>query len=240
MFLKRFIHIALLLATIQPASEAKVFEIFGSGKKAGPANRFGWTLAYQSEMNLNGVEGVVHVYGIEKELLDVLEDLRSYYSMTGRTGEFFEGEPMAWGVGRDKKFAVRYFLQEGPSRATTLVYEIKQSLKEYLKTLDKPLQHQMDVIPPYPGSEPTYFMHDLGSDTALEVSSSSTSPEAVTDFYHHSLSTSGWRTRLGDAGSMRIFEKGRELAMISASEGADGVTRITRVHKKLGTKKPSK
>jgi hypothetical protein len=79
-------------------------------------------------------------------------------------------------------------------------------------------------------------MNDYGTETALEVSSSSSSPEAVTDYYHRSLANQGWRTRLGDAGSMRIFEKGQEIILISASKDKNGTTQISRVHKTLNVK----
>ena len=41
-----------------PVLHAKVFERWGSSKNEGPAAQFDWSFAYESEMNLNGIEGV--------------------------------------------------------------------------------------------------------------------------------------------------------------------------------------
>ena len=223
--------ITVLFACI--SVNAKVYERWSADPKKGPPGRYGWQLAYESEMNLNGLDGVVRVYGVEKPLHEVISELEEYYQRDGYSGEFFRGSPMAWGVGRDGRSAVRYFLQEGANHTSTLINEIQQPLKEYLKTLEKPLEHHLEVVPVFPGSTPTYFMHDYGSGMATEISSSRSSPETITDHYHRILPSKGWKNRIGEAGSMRVFEKGNELILISASQGDDGESRITRVHKKL-------
>ena len=118
-----------------------------------------------------------------------------------------------------------------------MVYQIAQPVDAYLKSLSQPLKSHMQVIPEYPGSKPTYFMKDYGTETTLEVSSTASVPEQITKYYDNTLEASGWKRPLNQKKGIRIYLKGDEIILISAHEALDGHSRLTRVHKKQNVEK---
>ncbi|MFT5121618.1 MAG: hypothetical protein ACI9TH_004587 [Kiritimatiellia bacterium] len=217
---------------VQPVS-ARVFERWGKSNADDPARRFSWDFAYESKMNLNGIEGMVRVFGVEDRVDHVVDNLKEFYSDGDRTGQFFVGDVMGWGVGSDQKQAFRYFIQQGNGPQRTMVYQIAQPLEAYKRSLGKPMKSQMDEVPDYPGSKPTYYMKDYGTETSLEVSTTSSAPDTIARFYETALEAKGWKAPLKQEGAMRMFLKGDAVILISAHPALDGHSRLTRVFKKL-------
>jgi hypothetical protein len=231
-----FAWIVLLVLSACPVS-ARVFERWGKSNTADPARRFNWDFAYESKMNLNGIEGMVRVFGVEDRVGKVVDDLKKYYAEGDRNGQFFTGDVMGWGAGRDKDQALRYFIQQGNGPQRTMVYQITQSLEAYKRSLGKPVKSRMDTVPDFPGSKPTYYMKDYGTEMALEISTTSSAPDAIARFYDAALEAKGWKAPLKQQQAMRIYLKGESMILISAHPGADGHSRLTRVFKKLGVEK---
>ncbi len=183
-------------------------------------------------MQINGSEATVEVFGAKTPMAEVLRQLGGHYENRGASHFFYPGETMGWGMALIKGRVERFLVTARDPGHSSVVYRISQSEAEFRKGQPDYTRHRLTDLPVFSGSRPTYFNADAGTRTRLEVSRCGAPAPSVYSSLDASLRNAGWAAVLPPAGEMKIYQKGRDIAVIQVSSSPDGDALITRVLKR--------
>jgi hypothetical protein len=129
---------------------------------------------------------------------------------------------------------VRLLVLRLPEHGRTIVLKVAQSRSEFEASRQPAATHQLQAVPPYPGSRPLFFAHDRNTDASFELSRATASPMTVRDFFASQLPASGWKPALRERSSMGVYVRQDRLALVLATqESHSSHTRIAVLHKTL-------
>ncbi len=192
-----------------------------------------WTRAYQSPVKLQEGEGELEVFGSSDSLRQIEARLKDQH---GDNLAWMPGENVAWAMAIEQGRLYRYLVQPRPHGEGFWVMVVEQRLAEAGKPGQKPQQHQLKEVPAYPASQPSFYNFTEENQTAIEVSVHPGEPGAILEGLSMQLEADGWNASPTNTGGFRMFIKRDEVAVISANRSKDGLSRIVRLHKRLGVK----
>ena len=191
-----------------------------------------WQRAYSAPFRLQNSKGDLELYHSEDPLVGIETALKSRH---GDALAWVAGELMAWGLVIEKGWLIRYLVQPLPDGGSWIV-RYKQPVRSAGKPGDTPKKHLLKELPVYPQSKPSFYSHDEGNRVSLEVSESTSSPQAALQTLSEMIINDGWTPSPLNTGGFQVFVRGEKVAFLGAQRGKDGVTRILRLHKPLGVK----
>jgi len=207
----------------------------GSRGSAGLAS-VGGHLAYESSVTLNGGDGRLSVFSFDSALPQVVRGLASLFPGQG----FSPTSAGMWrGTARQGQMVLNFVAVHLERDGKTVVFSFEQSTEEERASLADPERHFLKSVPEYPGSSPVFFAKDRGTEAALAVAETGSSPSDVQDFFSSSLSAAGWSFPLprpsSRGESLSVYLKGHNVCLVFAEpSGTNGRTTITLLHKRLG------
>lgn len=124
------------------------------------------------------------------------------------------------------------------SELMTLVFMFEQSAADAKASGAVPQRHFMEVVPPYPGSDPVFYAKDDNTGMSMEISTSAGGAADARAFFDSSLASAGWHSPMpAQSRGLAVFTRGTEICcvLVSADE-TGGKNRITVLHKPLEIK----
>lgn len=219
---RRLLLSMLALACLAPA------QVFWRRPAAPPS---AWQQAYDAPVRLQEGSGNAALFGVEGSLRQIENDLRARH---GENLVWMPGEHVAWGLAMESGMLHRYLVQPRPEAEHYWVLHTRQREREATPPGKQPGQHQLTDLPALAGSQPTFYTKDEDNHLAVEVSMSLANPGSALEQLSDALQQDGWVASPTNTGGMRLFIQRDQLAILSATPGADGFTRIVRLHKPLG------
>jgi hypothetical protein len=120
----------------------------------------------------------------------------------------------------------------------TLVFLLAQSAAERAASAGPPAEHLLAELPPYPGSEPTFFARDDRTHMSLAVAASVASAPRIQAFYRNELTAAGWVPALpagGGAQALQLYvREGHLCGVLVHADEEPGQNRIAVLHKRFG------
>lgn len=201
--------------------------------------RTGGRVSYDAAMTLNGGNGQLTVFGFDKPIAATVRELARLFHIENFT---YDGGTMAAATVTQDDRILKLIAVTLDNENKTTLFKFEQSVSEAKASGEHPARHFMDIVPPYPGSEPVFYARDNNTGMGMELSSAQGEPATIKSFYNSSLAGSGWKSVVpgGSASSdLAVFVKGAEVCCVFVSSaGADtpGRSRITVLHKPLEMK----
>lgn len=193
----------------------------------------GWVRAYHVPAELSQGKGELSVYAVDGGISAALASLET---MHGAAFTAFPGESAAWGLALPEGWVLRYVLCAHPREEKTLVTRVAQRERDAGAPTGRPERHQLQELPHYIGSKPSYYLKDGGTQMAVEISVTPAPAFAVLNSMRSSMESVGWLEAFPVNGGMAWYMKRGELALVSAQKSGDGTTRVLRLHKPIGVK----
>ncbi|WFB35640.1 hypothetical protein P3T73_15930 [Kiritimatiellota bacterium B12222] len=191
-----------------------------------------WERAYHTDIAFQNSKGELELF----RSWDSVDLIRiALQNQHGDQLAFVAGEIMGWGLVIEKGSLIRYLVQPLPEGGSWIV-RIKEPLRRAGKPGDLPHRHQLDDLPIYPQSIPTFYSHDQGNQVSVEISECNASPAEALNALSQMVEAAGWTPSPINTGGFQVFVKGEKVAFLGAQRGKDGRTRILRLHKPLGVK----
>ena len=140
---------------------------------------------------------------------------------------------MAWALSVQDGRIFRYLIQPQP-RGDRWIALFESELSTAPPPGASPDRHQLTKLPSPVGGIPTFYSHDKGNQTSVEVSEVPGSPDGALLSMGQQLESSGWTPSPANTGGFRMYVKGKSVAFLGSHLGKDGITRVLRLHKPLG------
>ncbi len=234
----RTLFLIVCVATITvTAVQGRVFLRWkGRSDVIGNLQRLGGSVAYETNVRINGGDGTLTVISFDDALDTVTPHIRSILSIPeGADGSANSSLHLLKGDTTTMRLLLLRLEQAG----RTLAIAIEQSNADFAASQTSTHQHQLKALPPYPGSTPLLYAED--SDTKLRVAVSETlaHPDSIRQFYDHELKAKGWTPSLTDAEgvglALPLYIRRSELCCIGITPTqTTSAQRITLLHKELG------
>jgi len=231
----------LVLLLLFPAlnGNARVFWRWRSAETGTRAlQSAGGTIAYETDIALNGGRGRMTVFRFAETLEEVAATLRKVFNTPNITSG--ANSTMSVGVIRAAGHVLRLVLVAPLSGQGTVVFQFDQSQAEAGRSRNPPHDPVPDV-PAYPDAETRFHVREDNTKTDFAVFLSNAQPADIVDFYATRLSADGWMQPLpltaGRPGrpGMLLFEKQNALCCVYvAREKSTGQTKIAVMHKEIG------
>jgi hypothetical protein len=189
-----------------------------------------WDRAYSAPMRLQNGSGHFDTFISRDSLVQIENRLRDEH---GEDLVWIPGEVMAWGMALADGWLTRYLVQPLPEGGFWIA-RLRQQERQAGKPGDKPDRHQLQDLPVYPQSNPSFYSHDEGNRLTVEISECNASPEAALQTLARLVEDAGWSPSPVNTGGFQVFVRGDRVAFLGAQRGKDGITRILRLHKPLG------
>jgi len=234
--LRTIVLAALLTLAVGSVVQGRVFVRWkGRNDVVGNLKRLGGTVAYESEIRLNGGAGTLTVVGFDDALDAVIPSIHQAFALPGdappsdSTLHILAGETTT----------LRLILLRFADPGRTIAIAIEQSNVDFNASRDAPHRHLLKALPPYPGSTPTFYAEDVNTRLSVAVSTASAPAERVRAFFDRELRMQGWIPSLSDSQhpipEMPLYHRGSELCcMLVTPAETDSTQRITLLHKTLG------
>jgi len=175
--------------------------------------------------------GDLQMFAVDGTLEQIRADLLRQH---GKDLVWMPGEHVAWAIALESGWLTRYLVQPNTGSEGFWVFALRQREREAGRPGAKPRQHQLREIPPFPQSDPSFYSRDEGNQTTLEVSTTFAAPDAVLEHFQSAMTSQGWQASPLNTGGMRMFLRRDQMALVGATRGKDGQTRVVRLHKPLG------
>jgi hypothetical protein len=197
--------------------------------------KLGGKLGYEATMTVNGGRGRVMVFGFERAMAQTTRDISAAFGM-----EKFGGESgtMAMGSVTSGDNVTKLIAFSPGSELRTLVFMFEQSSADAKVSGAVPQHHFMEVVTPYPGSDPVFYAKNDETGLSMEISTTAGGAAEACAFFGSSLAGAGWSSPMpGQNGGLAVFTRGSEVCcvLVSADE-TGGRNRITVLHKPLEIK----
>ena len=235
--IRTLLVMALIVVSVASVVHGRVFSRWkGRSDVVGNLTRLGGTVAYESEIRLNGGEGRLTVLGFDDALDTINSQIRRILALpAANPGEGSSSLHILKGDTTTHRLVLLRFEQTGRA----LAIAIEQTHAEFLKSTKPPQTHLIKAIPPYPGSTPTFFAKDMNTKLCIAASTTTAATPAVLKFYERELNAKGWTASLTDsrgcATAMPIYHRRSEICLLLVTAGSTPSTQqITLLHKELG------
>jgi hypothetical protein len=232
-----FLPVALtLVLACAIVCHGRVFLRWNAASQAAQTiEKLGGKLAYEATMTVNGGRGRVMVFGFERAMDQATRDISAAFGM-----EKFRGESgtMAMGSVNSADNVIKLIAFSPGSELRTLVFMFEQSSSDAKASGDVPQRHYMEVVGPYPGSDPVFYAKNDDTGMSMEISTTAGGAGEARAFFDSSLAGAGWSSPMpAQKGGLAVFTRGSEVCcvLVSADE-TGGRNRITVLHKPLEIK----
>lgn len=199
----------------------------------------GGALAYRARVTINNGTGEMTVFGFDKPIDELVPELKRLFALESVT---YSGGTMGFAHASSRELHLRFILLQLGSKVQTLVFKIRQSGDEFERSSEPPQSHLLDEVPGFPASEPSFYMRDESTRTAIAVSSSFASPGEIREFFRSQLSAAGWGPAIpgNDSASdpgLTVYIRGPEICCCLVKPAPDRRRSvITLLHKRQGVK----
>ncbi len=196
-----------------------------------PAPHSAWQRGYEAPVRLQEGRGDTQLYAVKGSLHQIRAELENKH---GHSFAWMGGENVAWALAVENGRVHRYLVQPRPEADEWWVLHVDQRQRDAGRPGQKPRKHQLTDVPAFPNSSPTFYTRDEDNLLAVEISRTPVPPEAVLEQLSGTLRAEGWVASPTNVGGMQMFIQRDQMAILSAKKGADGHTRVVRLHKPLG------
>ena len=230
----RALPLLLALVAAAPWAQARVFRSLGPAAETGEAlqRRAGWDLAFQTRMDIDGARSTVQVFQSTQGIDGAEKEIRGYYAHLGAPVEGRSGRALAWLVAKEGDFAVQYLIDAGETGRQALITRIATPESDFNEALrHAPARHRLDTLPEPGNATPLLHQREVETGFQVEVSRGNSDPDATLADLERRLGENGWQKALPGPAGMCIFQKGRDIAVISVKADPQGGCLITRAHK---------
>lgn len=195
------------------------------------------SLVYSAAVTINGGKGDLRVFKTVESFDEAVDRLRET-EFAENPDALAAGDGMAFGMRTgDGKVARILVASTGTGCA---IFRIEQTDSEYGLAKKGPPADRQDRIPVFPGSTRVFSMDNHDTRTAIEVSSSAASPEAIGAALREQLERDGWKNAVFPRGAgpgapgMPVYMKDRNICcfVVAQAEG-EQVSMITVLHKEM-------
>ncbi len=228
----------LLVITAGAIVQGRVFSRWkGSSDVVGNLTRLGGSVAYSSQIRLNGGEGQLTVVGFDDALDTINSKIRQIFELP--ITDIRQGSSSSLHIIRGASTTCRLVLLRLEHTSRVLAIAIEQTHADFLKSKAPPQNNLIKALPPFPGSIPTFFAEDINTKLRVAVGTTTASSEVVRQFYARDLHAKGWTASLSDAqGSttkMPLYHRVNEICCVLVTPTENPQTQqITVLHKELG------
>lgn len=197
--------------------------------------RLGGKLVYDAAMIVNGGHGRLMVFGFDGAMAETTRMLSAAFGMENFNGD---SGTMAIGSVSSGDVVTKLIAFSPGSELQTLVFMFEQSAANAKASGDVPQRHFMEVVPPYPGSDPVFYAKNDETGMSLEISTTSGGEGEARAFFESSLADAGWKPAMPEQKSgLAVFTRGSEVCcVLVAADETEGRNRITVLHKPLKIK----
>ncbi len=235
----RFAFRAAALAAALPfgapdAADARVFQRLG-GRLPERLRDAGGTVAYESDVTINGGRGRLTVTGFTQPAGEVARILRRVAGANASTlaagGTLNTTVNSGGSVTRLLAFSL-------PTHGRTLVISIEQSENDYRLSRERPERAALAGLPVFADSTPRLFVRDDKTQMSLAVSDTTADADTVHRDIAAQLARQGWSATMPAApagAALRVYGRGAEICCVHVSplQSAAG-NAITLLHKQRG------
>lgn len=232
-----YILLGLLLWWASSA-DARVFRLLPRWHGGASAGQPGWNLAYRASLEINGGPGDLEVLGSGFDARETLRLLERNYRALGARVMVAGGDLLGWGLAAREGYVTRFLVVPSGRTAECVVYRLTQTVEEFRQSLAPPDRHRVGEIPVLPGSRPQWSLRNETASSAVELSTATGwTPAAAVSRLAAALASEGWTTPVplaedGNAPLARLYVRGRDLAVIQATPGPEGI-HVIRLYKRL-------
>ena len=227
---------------IPAPSQARVFQRSGSGGDIlASLNSSGGSVAYKSEVTINGGTGQLTVMGFKSPFPAVLQTLRratGIQELAAGKGHHLHA------IVKTNKGVLRLLAFHLAGNNQTIVVAVEQSRAEFRASERAPRRNVSESLPSsYPNSSARFFMQDAETGTSVAVFDTKATVGAVEAHLVGNLRGKGWNPALPPTSgrksgtSFTVFMKGLDVCCAyvgPSSEGRGNI--ITILHKKQNVK----
>lgn len=200
----------------------RVFTVRDAG--AGRVNTagLGWMSAYQTTMNVNGVQNDLYVYSVDAKF-SAIDQLKAQLEEQGATVEITE---VAGGYRASTSLqdqAIRGLVLSDLGRPNQMVFLFYPQPGKAVGPAELP-------VPEFPGALSEQVVSNDKTGSVCRTITTEAAPAQVIGFYAAALSADGWSTVLPSGAQdsrMVLFQKGKLICSVLAATGADGVNHVT-------------
>ncbi|MBT3193420.1 MAG: hypothetical protein HN341_12790 [Verrucomicrobia bacterium] len=229
--------VALIVIAVGYSSYGRVFSRWtGRSNIVANLTRLGGTVAYESEIELNGGSGRLTVLGFDDALDTVGSQIRRILDLPG---EAPLGSGSSLHIIKGDSTTHRLVLLRFDEGGRTLAIDIEQANADFLASQNPPGKHRIKAVPSFPGSTPMFFAEDVNTKLRIAVNTSAAPTDSIRKFYDQELRARGWTASLSDdqgtATEMPLYHRRSELLCLLVVPSQAGQTQqITLLHKELG------
>jgi hypothetical protein len=230
---------ALFVVLAVTAVQGRVFLRWdGRSDVIGSLTRLGGSLAYETQVRINGGDGKLTVVSFDDALDDIAPRIRRILSIPTPEADDTNG---SLHLLRGESTTIRLLMLRIEDAGRTLAIAIEQSNAEYAASETELHSHELKALPPYPGSKPLFFAEDADTKLRVAVSETLAHADSVQLFYDRELRSKGWIPSLPDSSDaqrpMPLYIRKSELCCIAVTPTqTSALQRITLLHKELGNR----
>jgi hypothetical protein len=229
------VAVALVLACAI-VCQGRVFMRWNAASQGAQAmEKLGGKLTYDAAMTVNGGRGRLMVFSFDGALAETTRRLSGAFGIDKFNGD---SETMAIGSATSGDNVIKLIALSPGSETQTLVFMFEQSSADAKASGDVPQRHYMEVVSPYPGSDPVFYAKDDNTGMSLEISTTAAGAGDARAFFDSSLAGAGWKPAMPEQNSgFAVFQRGSEVScVLIAADETTGRNRITVLHKPLEIK----
>lgn len=227
----------LLLAIATTVVQGRVFLRWeGRADVIGNLKRLGGTVAYETEIQINGGDGTLTVIGFDDAMDTALPNVRSILKLptnatpsSSSTLHFLRGDTST----------LRLLLMRFENTGRAIAIAIEQTNAAFEASEKAPHKHLLKAMSAYPGSRPTFYAEDVNTKLRVAISSTTADGDSVRQYYDRELTSKGWtpsfKSQAGLIPEMPLYHRKSELCCVLLTPSqSDQTQRITLLHKELG------
>ena len=232
--------IAAMTATVL-VCQGRVFFRWGSAAESlHTMESLGGKLAYQATVNVNGGGGQLAVFGFNRPIIQIVNDLARAFNIAHFS---YAGGSMGCASVSTNGQTLRWVVLDMGSESQTLAFLIEQSDEDSRRSARPPEGQMLAAVPAYPDSKPVFFASDDNAGMSLAVSRASSNEEDVRQSMDNALIHDGWNPALpaavgkGGPPGMKVYFKQQQICCVLVDTAEEsGESRITILHKRRGMK----
>ncbi|TFH14766.1 MAG: hypothetical protein E4H02_09265 [Lentisphaerales bacterium] len=216
----------------------RIFQLWGGAKSGMSLDQLGAKELYRAKVQVNDGSGDLTVYGWDDDFEDALAALgRTCFPNGG--GMKVVGDGIGMGIARNGRTVARMILLK--TSGQSVLFRLVQSPAEYELSEKKPSTRFMSELPPFPGSEPIFFLKNADTGTSVEISRTRSRAGTVSVSMDDALASAGWQcpfpgdgSTVGEGPVCRFYVRKKDMCCILATDMNDGTgTLVLAMHNRL-------